>query len=166
MNLVLCIYILMPHAVWLETAAPRARANIELDYKESWVPKNWGFWTVVLVKTLGSPSDWKRSNQSILKEISPEFILRTNAEAETPILQPPDTKNWLTGKDPDVGQDWRQEEKVTTEDEMVGWHHRLDGHEFEQAPGVGDGQGSLACYCSWGSRVRHNSANELNSLHP
>ena len=75
------------------------------------------------------------------------FIRRTDAEAEAPILWPPDAKNWLTGKDPDARKDWRQEEKGTTEDEMVGWYHWLDGHEFEQAPGVGDGQGSLAC-CS------------------
>ena len=75
------------------------------------------------------------------------FIGRTDAEAEAPILWPPDAKNWLIGKDPDAGRDWGQEEKGTTEDEMVGWHHRVDGHEFEQAPGVGDRQGSLAC-CS------------------
>ena len=80
------------------------------------------------------------------------FIERTDAEAETPILWPPDVKNWLVGKDPDAGKDWRQEEKGTTEDEMVGWHHRLSGHEFEQAPGVGDGQGSLACCRPWGHK--------------
>ena len=74
------------------------------------------------------------------------FIGRTDAEAETPILWPPDVKNWLTGKDPDAGKDWRQEEKGTTEDEMVGWHHRLNRHKFEQAPGAGDRQGSLVCY--------------------
>ena len=78
------------------------------------------------------------------------FIGRTDAEAETPKLWPPDEKNWLTGKDPDAGKDWRQEEKGTTEDEMVGWHHRLDEHEFELAPGVGDGQGGLACCSPWG----------------
>ena len=78
------------------------------------------------------------------------FTGRTDAEAETPVLWPPDVKNWLIWKDPDAGEDWRQEEKGTTEDEMVGWHHWLDGHEFEQAPGVGDGQGSLACYSPWG----------------
>ena len=77
------------------------------------------------------------------------FIGRTDAEAETPIRWPPDAKNWLIGKDPDAGKDWRQEEKGTTEDEMVGWHHRLNGHVFEQAPGVGDEQGSLACCCPW-----------------
>ena len=103
----------------------------ELDYKESWVPKNWRFWTVVLEKTLESPLDCKvfqpvhpKGNQSWI------FIGRTDAEAETPTLWPPDAKDWLIGKDPDAGKDWRQE-KGTTEDEMVGWHHRLDGHEFE-----------------------------------
>ena len=117
----------------------------ELGYKESWTLKNWCFWTVVLEKTLERPLDCKeiqpvnpKGNQSWI------FIERTDAEAETPVLWPPDAKNWLTGKDPDAGNDWRQEEKGTTEDEMVGWHHQLDGLEFEQALGVGDGQGSLA----------------------
>ena len=124
-------------------------------------PKNWCFWTVVLEKTLESPLDCKeiqpvhpKGNQSWI------FIGRTNAEA--PILWPPDVKNWLIGKDPDAGKDWRQEEKGMTEDEMVGWHHRLDGHEFEQTPGVGDGQGSLACCSPWGLRVRRDWATELN----
>ena len=80
------------------------------------------------------------------------FIGRSDAEAETPTLWPPDAKNWLTGKDPDAGKDGRQEEKWTIEDEMVGWHHRLDGHETEQAPGVGDGQGGLACWSPWGHK--------------
>ena len=104
----------------------------ELDYTESWAPKNWWFWTVVLEKTPEGPFDCKeiqsvhpKGNQSWI------FIERTDAEAETPIIWPPDAKNWLTGKDPDAGQDWRQEEKGTTEDETVGWHHWLDGHEFE-----------------------------------
>ena len=116
----------------------------ELDYKESWEPKNWCVWTVVLEKTLESPLDCKE-----IKPVNPKgnqswiFTGRTNAEA--PILWPPDVKNWLTGKDPDAGKDWRWEKKGTTEDEMVGWHHQLDGHDFEQAPGVSDGQGSLAC---------------------
>jgi len=96
-------------------------------------------------RLLRVPSIARRSNQSILKEISPEYS-RTDAEAETPILWPPDTKNWLIGKDPDSGKDWRRE-KGTTEDETAGWHHRLYGHEFEWTPGVGDGQGGLAC-CS------------------
>ena len=104
----------------------------ELDHKESWVLNNWCFWTVVLEKTLESPLDFKeiqpvhpKGNQSWI------FIGRTDAEAETPILWPPDVKNWLTGKAPDAGKDWMQEEKGTTEDEMVGWHHWLDGHEFK-----------------------------------
>ena len=105
----------------------------ELDYEESWVPKNWRFWPVVLEKTLESPLDCKE-----IQPVHPEgnqswiFIGRTDAKAETPILWPPDAKNWLIGKDPDAGTDWRQEEKGTTEDEMVGWHHRLNGHAFEQ----------------------------------
>ena len=118
----------------------------ELDYKESWVLKNWCFWTVVLEKTLESPLHCKeiqpvhpKGNQSWI------FVGRTDAEAETPILWPLDEKNWLTRKHPDARKDWRQEEKGTTEDEMIGWHHRLDGHEFEQALGVGDGQGGLPC---------------------
>ena len=125
----------------------------ELDYKESWVPKNWCFWTVVLEKTPESPLDCKeiklfnpKGNQSCI------FTGRTDAKAEAPILWPPDAKKWLIGKDPDAGKDWRQEEKGTTEDEMVGWHHRPDGCEFEQAPGVGDGQGSLACCRPWGHK--------------
>ena len=94
----------------------------------------------------------RRSTQSILKEISPEYSLEgLMAEAETPILWPPDAKSCLLGKDPDSGKDCKQE-KGTTEDEMVGWHHRLDGHEFEQVPGVGDGQGSLACRSPWGRK--------------
>ena len=105
-------------------------------------------------------TEW-RSNQSILKEISPWiFIGRTDAEAEIPILCPPYAKNWFTGEDPGAGKDWRQEENGT-EDEMVGWHHRLDGHEFEQALGVGDGQGSLACYSPW-QKVGHDWVTELN----
>ena len=122
----------------------------ELDYKESWVLKNWCFWTVLLEKTLESPSDYKeiqpvnaKGNQSWI------FIGRTDAEAETLILWPPDAKSWLIRKENDAGQDWRQEEKGTTEDEMLGWHHQLDGHEFEQALEVGDGRGSLACCSPW-----------------
>ena len=120
----------------------------ELNYKESWALNNWCFWTVVLEKTLESPLDCKEIQPVNPKGNQPWiFIGRTNVEAETPILWPPDAKNWLTGKDPDAGKDWRQKEKGTTKDEMVGWHHRLNGHEFEQALGVGDGQGSLGC-CS------------------
>jgi len=94
------------------------------------------------------------------------FIGRIDIEAETPILWPPDARNWLLGKDPDAGKDWRQEEKGTTEDEMVGWHHRLNGHAFEQAPGVGDEQGSLACCSPWGHRVRKDWATELKWTGP
>ena len=118
----------------------------ELDCEESWALKNWCFWTVVLEKTLESPLECKeiqpvhpKGNQSWM------FIGRTDAEAETPILWPLDAKNWLIGNDSDAGKDWRQEEKGMTEDEMVGWHQQLEGHKFEQAPGVHDGQGSLAC---------------------
>ena len=125
----------------------------ELDYKESWAPKNGCFWTVLLEKTLKSPLDCKeiqpvhpKGNQSWI------FIGRTDAEAETPILWPPDEKNWLTGKDPDAGKDWRQEEKGTAEDEMAECHHWLNRHEFEQAPGVGDEQGSLEGYSPWGHK--------------
>ena len=135
----------------------------ESGHKESWVPKNWRFWTTVLEKTLESPLDCKE-----IKPVHPKgnqswiFIGRTYAKAEAPILWPPDAKNWLTGKDPDAGKDWRQEEKGTKEDEMAGWHYRLDGHEFEQAPGVGDGQRSLECCSPWGSqRVGHEWATEL-----
>ena len=119
----------------------------ELDYKETWAPKNWCFWTVVLEKTLESPLDCKeiqpvhpKGNQSWI------VIGRTDVEAETPIFWPPDGKNWLIWKDPDVGKDWRQAEKGTTEDEMVRWHHWLNGHGFGWTPGVGDGQGGLL-YC-------------------
>ena len=103
--------------------------------------ENWCFWTVMLEKTLESPLDCKeiqpanpKGNQSWM------FIGRTDTEAEAPIIWPPDAKNWFIGTDPDTAKDWRQEEKGMTEDEIVGWHHRLDGHEFEQAPRVGDGQ--------------------------
>jgi len=125
----------------------------ELGHKESWAPKNWCFWTVVLEKTLESTLDNKE-----IKPIYPKgnqswiFIGRTDAEAEAPILWLPDTKNWLIGKHSDVGKNWRQVEKGMTQDEMVGWHHRLNGHEFEQALGVGGGQGSLVCYSLWGHK--------------
>ena len=124
--------------------------------------KNWCFWTVMLEKTLESPLACKE-----IQPIHPKgnesgiFIGRTNAETETPILWPPDAKNWLTGKDPDAGKDWRQEKEMT-EDEMVGWHHWLNGHEFEQALGVGDEQGNLAC-CSLGGR-KESDMSELTEL--
>ena len=122
----------------------------KLDYEEGWAPKNWCFWTVVLEKTRESPLDCKeiqpvnpKGNQSWI------FIGRTDAEAETPILWPSDVKNQVIGKDLDAGKDWRQEEKGMTEDEMVRWHHWLDGYEFEQALGVGDEQGNLASCSPW-----------------
>ena len=135
----------------------------DLDHKENWVPKNWCFWTVVLEKTLESPLD--------CKEIQPVhskgdqfwiFIGKTHFEAEIPIIWPPDAKNWLTWKAPDAGNDWRQEEEGTTVDEMVGWHHQLGGHEFEQVPG--DGQGSLVC-CSPRGRKEVDMTVQLNWLH-
>ena len=122
----------------------------ELDRKEGLVLKNWCFWSVVLEKTLESPLDNKE-----IKPINPKgnqrwiFIRRTDAEAEAPILWPPDVKSWLIGKDPDAGKDWGQEENRVTENEMVGWHHWLNGHEFEQTPGDSEGQGSLGCCSPW-----------------
>ena len=122
----------------------------ELDHKDSWAPKNWCFWTVVLEKTLESPLGSKdikavnsKGNHSWI------FTGMTDAEAEAPILWPPDAKNWLLRKDPDAEKDWRKTEKRSTEDEMVGWHHQLNGCEFEEALGVGDGQRGLACYRPW-----------------
>ena len=127
----------------------------ELDCEESWAPKNWCFWSVVLEKTLESPLDCKEI-QPVHSEGDQSWVFfgRTDAKAETPILWPPDAKSWLIGKDPDAGRDWRQEEKGTTEDEMDGWHHGLNGHEFEWTPGVGDGPGGMAC---WDSRGRKES---------
>ena len=125
----------------------------ELDYKESWVLKKWFFWTEVLEKTLESPLECKE-----IQPVHPKgnqtwvFIGRIDVEAETLILWPPDAKNWLVWKDPDAGKDWRWEKKETTEDETVGWHHRLNGREFEQTLGVGDGKGGLVCCCPWGNK--------------
>ena len=133
----------------------------ELDYKEGWAPKNWCFWTVVFETTLESLLDYKE-----IKPVNPKgnqswiFSGRTNAEVETPILWPPDVKNWLIGKDTDAGKDWRQ--KGMTEDEIVGRHHWLDGHEFEQAPGVGDEQGSAAVHGVTKNRTWLSDWTELN----
>ena len=119
---------------------------------------NWCFWTVELEKTLESPLDCKD-----IKQVNPKghqswiFIVRSNAEAKSPILWPPDVKNWLIGKDLN---DWKQEEKGKTEDKMVGWHLWLNGHEFKRTLWVGDEQGSLTCCSPWGSRVGHNVATE------
>ena len=133
-----------------------------LDFKESWVPKNWCFWTVVLEKTLESPLDC-----SEIQPVHPKgdqswvFIDRTDVKAETQIIWPPDAQSWLIWKDPDAGKDWGQEEKGTTEDEPVGWHHQLNGHGFGWTPGAGDGSGSLKCCGSWGRRVGQDWAPEL-----
>ena len=134
----------------------------ELDYKESWVPENWCFWTVVLEKTLESPLDWKDIQPAHPKgEQSWVFIGRTDVEAETPILRPLDAKIWLIWKDPDAGKDSGQEEKRTTEDEIVGWHHRFNGRGFGWTLGVGDGQRGLACCSSWG-RKEPDTTEQLN----
>ena len=122
----------------------------ELDYKESWALKNWCF---LLEKILESPLDCKEIQPVHFKgDQSWVFIGRTGVEAETPVLWPSDAKSWLIGKDPDAGQDWRREKKGTTEDEMAGWHHRLNGHEFGWTPGDDDGQGGLVCCCPWGGQ--------------
>ena len=132
----------------------------ELDYKEGWALKNWCFQTLVLQKTLQSPLDSKK-----IKPVNPKgnqhwiFIGRTDTEAEVPILWSPDVKSQLIGKDPDAGKDWGQGQKGLTEDEMVGWHHWLNGHEFEWSLRDNKGQGSLVCCSSWGLRVRHNLVN-------
>ena len=125
----------------------------ELDCEESWMPKNWCFWTVVYEKTLESPLDSKETQPVHPKgDQSWVFIGKTDVEAETPILWPPNAKSWLTGKDLDAGKDWKQEEKGMTENEMVGWCYQLDGRGFGWTPGVGDGQGGLACCGSWGHK--------------
>ena len=141
----------------------------ELDYKKSWLLKNWCFCSVVLEKT--------RESLLYCKEIQPVhskgnqswvFFGRNDAEAETPILWPPHVKSWLIGKDSDAGRDWGQEEKGTTEDEMAGWHHWLDGREFEWILGVGDGQGGLVCCTSWGRKesdmTKRLNWTEMNGL--
>ena len=126
----------------------------KLDHQEGWASKNWCFQTVVLEKALESPLTARRSNQTILKEVlSWIFIGRTDAKAETPILWPPDVKTWLTGKELDAGKDRGQEEKGATEDEMVGWHHWLNEHEFEQAPGIMEGR---EAWCAAVHRVTKN----------
>ena len=125
----------------------------ELDYEESWALKNLCFWTVVLEKTLESPLDCKKIQPVHFKGDQPlVFFGRNDAEAETPVLWQPHAKSWLTEKNSDAGRDWGQEKKGKTEDEMAGWHHWLDGRESEWTPGVGDGQGGLACCDSWGRK--------------
>ena len=131
----------------------------ELDHKEGWGSKNWCFWTVGLEKTLESPLDSK-----VIKPVNPKgnlpwiFIRRIGAETECPILWPSDLRSWRIGKDPDAGKDWGQEKRRVTEDEMVGWHHWLCGHEFEQTLGDSEGQGSLMCCSPWRCTVRPNWA--------
>ena len=135
----------------------------ELDCEESWALKNWCFWTVVLEKTLESPLDCKESQPVHSEGDQPwDFFGKNDAKAETAVLWPPHAKSWLTGKDPDAGRDWGQEEKGTTEDEMAGWHYQLDGREFEWTPGDGDGQGGLACCDSWGCK-QSDTTEQLNS---
>ena len=133
----------------------------ELDCEESWAPKNWCFWTVVLKKTPESPLDCKIQPIHSKGDQPWVFFGKNDAKAETPILWLPHAKSWLIGKDSDAGRDRGQEEKGTTEDEMAGWHHWLDGHEFEWTLGVGDGQGGLACYDSWG-RKESDTTERLN----
>ena len=134
----------------------------ELDCEEGWVQKNWCFWTVVLEKTLESPLDCKEIQPVHTEGDQPwDFFGRNDAKAETPVLWPPHAKSWLIWKDADAGRDWGQEEKGTTEDEMAGWHQRLDGREFEWTPGVGDGQGGLACCDSWGHK-ESDTTEQLN----
>jgi len=134
----------------------------ELDCEESWVLKNWWFWTVVLEKILESPLDCKEIQPIHSKRDQPSmFFGRNDAKAETPVLWPPHAKSWLIGKDSDVARDWGQEEKGTTEDEMAGWHHWLDGRESEGTPGVGDGQGGLA-FCVWWGRKESDTTEPLN----
>ena len=134
----------------------------ELDYKESWAQKKWCFWTVMLEKTLEISLDCKE-----IQPVHPKgdqswvFFGRTDAKAETPVLWPPHAKSWLLGEDSDAGRDWGWEEKGTTEDEMAGWHHWLDGREFGWTLGVGDGQGGLACCNSWG-RKESDTTERLN----
>ena len=129
----------------------------ELDCEESWAPKNWCFWTSVLENTLESPLDCKE-----IQPVHPKgdqmwkYIGNTGAEAETSILWPPDVNNWLIWKDPDAGKDWGLREKRTTEDEMVGWHHWLNGHKFEQAPGDSEGQRPGVLQSMGSQRVWHD----------
>ena len=139
---------------------PQSEGISQQDYRADWLHYGWNlFNSTKWYKHPESPLDCKE-----IKPVPPKgnqswiFIGRADAEAEAPILWPPDAKNWLIGKDPDGGKDWRQKDKGMTEDEMVGWHHWLDGHEFKQAPGVGEGQGSLACCTPWG----HKSQTRLN----
>ena len=132
-----------------------------MDHKVGWAPKNWCFWTVLLEKTLESHLDCKEIKLINLKGNQPWiFTGRTDVETETPILWPADAKSQLTAKDHDVGKGWGQEEKGTAENEIVGWHHRFNGHEFKQTQGDSEGQKSLACCSSWG----HNWTRTTNTI--
>ena len=165
--------VLKSRDISLVTKVPIVKAMIfpvvmyrcELCHKEGWVPKNWYFQTAVLERTLEVHFDYKKIKPVNPKENQPWiFIGRTDAAAEAPILWPPDAKSQLIGKGPDAGKDWGHEEKGMKGDKMVGWHHRLDGHEFEQVLGVGDGQGGLACCNPWvpKSQTRLSDWTELN----
>ena len=145
---------------------PVVMYGCELDHKEGWTQNNWCFWTVMLEKILESPLDCKEIQPVHFERDQPWDTFEGNgAEAETPVLWPPHVKSWLIGKASDAGRDWGQEEKGTTEDEMAGWHHWLDGRESEWTPGVGDGQGGLACCDSWGRKESDTTwATELNFL--
>ena len=130
-------------------AFPVVMYGCELDHKEGWALNNWCLWTAVLEKTLESPLDSKEI-QPIHPKGNQSWIFIGKTDVEVPKLWPPDAKSWLTGKDRGAGKDWGQDDKGVTKDEMVGWHHRLNGHEFEQTPGDSEGQGSLACCRPWG----------------
>ena len=125
----------------------------ELVCEESWAPKNWCFWTVVLEKTLEGPLDCKEI-QLVYSKVDQSWVFfgKNDAKVETPIFLLPHAKSWLIGKDSDAGRDWGQEKNEMTENEIAGWHHLLDGCEFEWTPGVGDGQGGLECCNSWGCK--------------
>ena len=171
--------ILKSRDITLPTRVHLAKALVFLVVmygRESWTVKKAECWRIDAFelwcwrRLLKVPWTARRSNQSISKGDQPwDFFGRTDAKAETPVLWPPHAKSWLIGKDSDAGMDWKQEEKGMTEDEMAGWHHWLDGREFEWTPGVGDGQGGLACCDSWGCNVRHDwtelNWTELITLH-
>ena len=153
----------MTKAKWRERSVLIMQLFLGTIFHKESCGQNGCFWAVELEKTFESPV--------VSKEIQPVnlrgsqawiFNGRTDAEAEAPVPWPPDAKSWLIRKDPDAGKDWRREEKGKTEDEMVGWHHWLDGHEFEKAPGVGEGQGSLACCSPWGCK-ESDTTDQLNN---
>ena len=157
--------ITLPTKVCLDKAVVFSSGHVwmwELDCEESWALKNWCFWTVVLEKTLESPLDCKEIQPVYSEGDQPlDFFGKNDAKAETPTFWPPHAKSWLIGKDFDAGRDWGQEKKGTTEDEMAGWHHWLNGCESEWTLGDGDGQGGLACCNSWG-RKESDTTEQLN----